>query len=229
MSNSHPIIPVITIDGPTGSGKGTVSRLVAEQLGWHLLDSGVIYRVLGVAALEHHIAVDDEPALAKLAGHLQVEFLPDTANGCKVLLAGQDVTATIRQEKIGSQASKVSQYHTVRAALMEKQRSFRRFPGLVTDGRDMGTVVFPDATLKIFLSASPEERAKRRYRQLIAQHQPADYNEILNDLLVRDHRDRTRPVAPLKPAADAKLIDSTDLSIEQVVQQIVDFAKQLHV
>ncbi|MFN7097639.1 MAG: (d)CMP kinase [Gammaproteobacteria bacterium] len=228
MSRSQQTIPVITIDGPTGSGKGTVSRLVAERLGWHLLDSGAIYRVFALASLEKHIAVDDEHGLAKLAGKLDIEFVPGPTGDSLVLLAGHDVTEAIRQEKVGSQASKVSQYREVRQALLECQRSFQRFPGLVADGRDMGTIIFPDAELKIFLSATAEERAKRRYHQLTSKGITADYNEILSDLLERDHRDQTRPVAPLKPAKDAELIDNTDISIEQAVQKVINLAHQHH-
>lgn len=229
MSKPQQITPVITIDGPTGSGKGTVSQLVAAQLGWHLLDSGAIYRVFALASLEKHISTDDVHALAKLAGKLDIEFAPAAKEGGSlVLLAGRDVTEIIRQEAVGSQASKVSQYHDVRQALLACQRSFQRFPGLLADGRDMGTVLFPDAELKIFLSATAEERAKRRYEQLINKDIVANYTDILNDLLERDHRDQSRSVAPLKAAEDAELIDNTHLSIEQVVQQIIDLAKQRH-
>jgi cytidylate kinase len=228
MSKSQQSIPVITIDGPTGSGKGTVSRLTAERLGWHLLDSGAIYRVFALASLEKHIATDDEHALARLAGKLEIEFVPGPTGDSLVLLGGRDVTDAIRQEKVGSQASRVSQYREVRQALLECQRAFQRFPGLIADGRDMGTVIFPDAELKIFLSATAEERAKRRYQQLISKGIAADYNEILQDLLERDHRDQSRPVAPLKPAKDAELIDNTNISIEQAVQKVIDLAHQRH-
>lgn len=228
MSKSQQSIPVITIDGPTGSGKGTVCRLVAERLGWHLLDSGAIYRVFALASLEKHIPADDVHALTRLAGKLEIEFVPGPKEENLVLLAGSDVTEAIRQEKVGSQASRVSQYKEVREALLECQRAFQRFPGLIADGRDMGTVIFPEAELKIFLSATAEERAKRRYQQLINKGINADYNDILTDLLERDHRDQTRPVAPLRPAKDAVLIDNTHITIEQAVEQVIDLAHQRH-
>lgn len=219
-------IPVITIDGPTGSGKGTISQLIAQYFGWHLLDSGAIYRVFALATFDQQICASDSASLATLANELHIEFIYRTKETHGVLLGGRDVTEAIRQEHIGSQASRVSQYPEVREALLNCQRAFLTAPGLVADGRDMGTVVFPDADLKIFLYATAEERAKRRYDQLMVKGIAANYDAILNDLIERDHRDQSREVAPLRPAEDAELIDSTHLSIDAVVQRIVDLAKQ---
>ncbi len=226
MPNTHHLTPVITIDGPTGSGKGTVSRLLSERLGWHLLDSGAIYRVFALASLEEHIPVNNVAALAKLARHLKIEFISDEHGRYHTRLDERDVTEKIRQEAVGNQASRTSLYPEVREALMECQRSFRRFPGLVADGRDMGTVVFSDAEIKIFLSASAEERAKRRFMQLHSKGVDADLDTILAELQERDHRDQSRTVAPLKPAADAVLLDSTDLNIEQVVHRILELVRE---
>ena len=225
ITHTH-TIPVITVDGPTGSGKGTVSALLAQHFHWHLLDSGAIYRVFALAALEENIPLSDENALAELATGLDIQFLPQTLKDNRILLAGCDVTQEIRRESIGAEASRVSRFPLVREALLHCQRAFRRHPGLVADGRDMGTIIFPDATLKIFLFASDEVRAQRRYEQLLSTHLSVNYEEILKELRVRDHRDQTRTVAPLKPAADAYSIDSTALSPAQVLAIVLDYYAQ---
>lgn len=219
--------PVITIDGASGTGKGVVTHRIAKTLGWNLLDSGALYRVLALAAQKHGVALDNEPALTVLAEHLDVQFLTDeTGNPPKILLEGQDVTETIRTEKMGNAASKVGVLSAVRQALLSRQRAFREAPGLVTDGRDMGTVVFPDANLKIFLIASPEERAQRRYNQLKEKGNHVNLGDLIEELRERDKRDQERVVAPLKPAADAIIIDTDHLTIDQVVDRaMAEFKK----
>ena len=216
--------PVITIDGASGTGKGVVGQLVAMQLGWHLLDSGALYRVLALAAQKHNITFENESALTVLAGHLDVQFIFDkTAHAQlpRIILEGQDVTDTIRTEKMGNAASKVGALPGVRTALLSRQRAFLERPGLVTDGRDMGTVVFPNASVKIFLEASPEERAQRRYNQLMEKGINVNLSDLVEELRERDKRDQERAVAPLRPADDAVHIDTDHLSIEQVVERIM--------
>ncbi|WP_018694490.1 (d)CMP kinase [Algicola sagamiensis] len=216
--------PVITIDGPSGSGKGTVSRKLAEKLGWNMLDSGAIYRVLALASIHHNIAANDEEALVPLAAHLDVQFLLDPENGAqKIILEGEEVTHTIRTEEVGATASKVASIPRVREALLRRQRAFRESPGLVADGRDMGTVVFPDAEVKIFLTASAEERARRRYQELKDNGHDVTLDRLLGDIKARDERDMNRSVAPLAPAEDAEVLDSTSLNIEQVLEYVLDF------
>ncbi len=215
------IIPIITIDGASGTGKGTVSQLLATRLCWNFLDSGALYRVLALAAQKHCVALDNEKALEVLAEHLDVQFIAQENKLPKVILEGEDVTDTIRTEPIGNSASIIAALPAVRAALLSRQRAFREAPGLVADGRDMGTVVFPDAELKIFLTASPEERALRRYHQLLEKGINVNLSDLIEELRERDKRDQERTVAPLKPAADAICINTNGLSVEDVVNRIV--------
>ncbi|MBU1311353.1 MAG: (d)CMP kinase [Gammaproteobacteria bacterium] len=218
--------PVITIDGPGGSGKGTICRLVAQKLGWHLLDSGAIYRVLALAAIHHNIAPEDEEALQPLAAHLDVQFTCDDQCNVKITLEGENVTHTIRTEQVGSFASKIASLPRVREALLRRQRAFRETPGLVADGRDMGTVVFPGAEVKIFLTADAQERANRRYLELKQKGHDVNIDDLLNEIQTRDERDMNRAVAPLVPAADAYLLDSTNKSIDQVLLEVLSFVKK---
>jgi cytidylate kinase len=214
--------PVITVDGASGTGKGVVTQLVAKKLGWRLLDSGALYRVLALAAQKHGVALDNEPAVTVLAEHLDVQFIAtDLGTPPQILLEGQDVTETIRTEKMGNGASKVGALPAVRTALLSRQRAFREPPGLATDGRDMGTVVFPDADVKIFLLASPEERARRRYNQLMDKGINVNLGDLILELEERDKRDKERAVAPLRPAEDAICIDTDKLTIEQVVECVM--------
>lgn len=219
-------IPVITIDGPSGAGKGTVARIVAEQLGWHLLDSGAIYRVLAVAAQHHQIGVDDEESLLPVASYLDVQFQICSEGDGKVILEGEDVSNAIRTEEIGALASKVAAFPRVREALLRRQRAFKVSPGLVADGRDMGTVVFSDAPIKVFLTASAEERAQRRFNQLNEKGFNVKIGRLLDDIRLRDERDQNRKVAPLVPAEGALIIDSTELSIDEVVGKILSFSNE---
>ncbi|MDO8826273.1 (d)CMP kinase [Methylophaga sp.] len=212
-------IPVLTIDGPSGSGKGTLAQRMAEKLGWHYLDSGAIYRVLAQAALMQQIDLADESALAKLAEHLDVQFLLNHGQ-LQVILQGKDVSLLIRSEQAGNAASKVAAFPAVRAALLQRQRDFRQPPGLVTDGRDMGTVVFPDAAFKVFLTASAEVRAERRYKQLKEKGIDSNLSDLVAEISERDERDMQREVAPLRPADDAVIMDSTQLGIEAVLEKV---------
>lgn len=214
MSTQH--IPVIAIDGPSASGKGTVAALVAKALGFHYLDSGAIYRVTAFAAQRAGVSLEDEQALAELAMGLDLRF-----DGVEVYLNGEAVGDAIRTEEAGRAASKIAAMPVLRAALLERQRAFRQAPGLVTDGRDMGSVVFPDATVKFFLTASCEERAKRRYKQLIEKGFDANLAALFQDLSERDARDAARAVAPLKQMADAALLDTTGLTIEEAVERVL--------
>ncbi|MFT2091147.1 (d)CMP kinase [Paraglaciecola sp. 2405UD69-4] len=217
--------PIITIDGPSGAGKGTASTLLAKKLGWHFLDSGAIYRVLAVASIHHQIPSQDEAGLLPLAASLDVHF-KTTDNGVKVMLEGEDVSDSIRTEEVGAVASQVASLPSIREALLRRQRAFKQSPGLVADGRDMGTVVFPEAEVKVFLTASAEERADRRYKQLKAKGHDVSIPRLLADIRARDDRDINRSVAPLVPAEDALVLDSTELSVEQVIEKIELFAKQ---
>ncbi|MVW75716.1 (d)CMP kinase [Pseudomonas xionganensis] len=212
--------PVITIDGPSGSGKGTIAGLLAKQLGWNLLDSGALYRLLAFAAGNHGVDLTNEEAMKLLAAHLDVQFVA-ASGGQRIILEGEDVTDLIRNEQVGAGASQVASLPAVREALLQRQQAFREMPGLVADGRDMGTVVFPDAPLKVFLTASAEERAQRRYLQLKAKGDDVNLASLLDEIRARDERDTQRAVAPLKPAADAIVLDSTELSIEQVLERIL--------
>lgn len=207
--------PVIAIDGPTASGKGTVAALVAARLGFHLLDSGALYRLAALASLRYDVAPDDAEALAALVDGLHITF----REGC-AQLDGADVSNDIRAEEIGNRASAIAVHQPVRAALVARQRAFRKEPGLVADGRDMGTVIFPDAALKVFLTASVEARAARRYKQLIQKGFSANMDDLLRDLRERDARDSNRAAAPLKPAADAQLLDTSALTVDQAVDQV---------
>ncbi|MFZ7282440.1 (d)CMP kinase [Avibacterium avium] len=216
---------VITVDGPSGAGKGTLCYALAQKLGFALLDSGAIYRVTALAALKKQVSLDDEAALAHLARHLDVEFLPED-NEVKIILEGEDVSRQIRTQEVAEAASKVAVFPQVRAALLQLQQSFANEKGLIADGRDMGTVVFPNAQVKLFLDASAEERAKRRYKQLQTKGINGNFAQILAEIEERDFRDRNRSIAPLKPAEDALLLDSTELSIEEVIAQALDYIRQ---
>lgn len=210
------MIPVIAIDGPSASGKGTVAQLVAQALGFHYLDSGALYRIVALAATKKGISWQDEAGLAAMARDLDIRF----ENG-NVLVDGADVSHQVRTEEMGRGASEVAVYPAVRGALLELQHSFQKKPGLVADGRDMGSIVFPDAPVKIFLTASAETRAERRYKQLMEKGIHANLPDILQDLQARDARDRQRSVAPLKQCADAKLLETSDLTIEQAVEAVL--------
>ena len=217
-------IPVITIDGPSGSGKGTVAVRIAEKLGFTLLDSGALYRSVGIAALRGEIDLRDHQQVAELARHLNIEF--GVSSPDSVWLDGEDVSLEIRTD-IGSElASQIGAIPAAREALYERQMAFRKAPGLVADGRDMGTVVFQDAIIKIYLTARPEERAQRRYKQLIDKGIDASLPDLLRDLKERDARDSERPISPLKPAKDAVVLDTTDLHIDQVVAQVLDLVSE---
>ncbi|WP_236173040.1 (d)CMP kinase [Pseudomonas pseudonitroreducens] len=214
--------PVLAIDGPSGSGKGTVAGLLAKRLGWNLLDSGALYRLLAFAAGNHGIDLTNEEALKVLAAHLDVQFThAKGGQGQHIILEGDDVTDVIRTEQVGAGASQVAALPAVRDALLQRQRAFLEAPGLVADGRDMGTVVFPSAPLKIFLTASAEERARRRYLQLKNKGIDSDQAQLAEEISARDERDSQRAVAPLKPAEGAILVDSTSMSIDEVVESIL--------
>lgn len=214
--------PIITVDGPSGAGKGTLCMMLADKLNFHLLDSGAIYRVLALAALHHGVNIESEDALVLLATHLDVQFIAE-GDLVRVILEGEDVSKELRKEETGTAASKVASLPRVREALLRRQRAFSAEPGLVADGRDMGTVVFPNAQAKIFLDASAEERAQRRLNQLQQKGLSGKFDQLLCDIQERDYRDRNRAVAPLRPAEDALVIDSTKLSIEEVVEKALQF------
>jgi cytidylate kinase len=217
--------PVIAIDGPSGSGKGTIARRVATALGFHLLDSGALYRLVALAGSRRGVEERDEAGHAELARTLQVQFGEDERGGERILLDGDDVSLDIRSETAGAAASRVAAMPAVRAALLERQRAFARSPGLVADGRDMGTVVFPGAVLKVYLTANADERARRRHNQLKEKGLTVTIADLSQEIRERDLRDSSRPVAPMRPAEDAVLLDSTGLSIEQVVDQVLALAR----
>lgn len=210
------IVPVIAIDGPSASGKGTVAAKVAEALGFHFLDSGALYRLVGLAAMDRGVALDDAAAVAAIARELDVSF-----QSGRVRLDGRDVTNTIREERVSAAASKVAAAQPVRDALLERQRAFRESPGLVADGRDMGSVVFPDASVKIFLTADPAERARRRHKQLIEKGMSASIADLLEEIRERDERDSRRAAAPLRKCADAIELDTTGISVDAAVAQVL--------
>jgi cytidylate kinase len=218
-------VPVITIDGPSGSGKGTVSRAVAKALGWSLLDSGALYRLVALGGRRASISLTDGPALGQLAGRIGMQFGSDSAGNEVVWLDGQDVTQAIRTEEAGSDASKVAALPVVRAALLDRQRRFAVPPGLVADGRDMGTVVFPHARPKIFLTASPEERALRRYKQLKEKGVAANLAALSLEIAERDRRDSTRTASPLVASADATMLDTTGMSVDGVIGRVLEIAR----
>ncbi|EIJ69380.1 (d)CMP kinase [Pasteurella bettyae] len=216
---------IITVDGPSGAGKGTLCYALAEKLGFNLLDSGAIYRVTALAALQHKVDLTNEMELAELARHLDIQFLP-TCGEVKVMLNHVDVSQLVRTQEVAEAASKVAIFSQVRTALLQRQRDFAIDQNLIADGRDMGTVVFPDAQVKLFLDASAEERAKRRLKQLQNKGINGNFDQILAEIKERDFRDRNRPVAPLKPADDALLLDSTSLSIDEVIKQALTYIEQ---
>lgn len=216
-------VPVITIDGPSGSGKGTICQLLAARLGFHYLDSGALYRLLALAAKRHGVSLDNTESLAVLAAHMDISFKTrDNGDAPKVMLEGEDVSTLIRSEGVGTNASVVAAYPEVRNALLQRQRAFAVLPGLVADGRDMGTVVFPDANAKVFLTASSEERAQRRYKQLIDKGESVSLAALIERVQKRDERDMTRKVSPMIPATNAMVLDSSGMTIEEVLQKVVD-------
>lgn len=218
--------PVITVDGPSGAGKGTLCKAIAESLGWRLLDSGAIYRVLAMAALHHQVDITSEEVLVTLAAHLDICFVAQNSK-LLVVLEGEDVSNEIRTETVGNTASQVAKLPRVREALLRCQRAFREEPGLVADGRDMGTVVFLDAPIKIFLDANAEERAQRRRLQLQERGFNVNFECLLAEIRERDDRDRNRAIAPLVPASDAFVLDSTSLSIGEVIQQALGYVQKV--
>lgn len=227
MTNEHAKPPVVCVDGPSGSGKGTVAQRVAAALGFHLLDSGALYRLTALAATQADVDLDDGDALARTAARMQPCFEPGADGTTRITLDGDDVTEAIRAEAVGMNASKVAAEPTVREALLQRQRDFRQAPGLVADGRDMGTVVFPDAELKVFLTASARERARRRHKQLKEKGIDASLSDLLHHIETRDAQDAHRGASPMAAADDALVIDSTERSVESVTDEVLARARQL--
>jgi len=226
MSPANPSVPIVTIDGPSSSGKGTIGRIVASRVGWHLLDSGALYRLVALGGILKNLDPDDVEEHVSVARSMRVEFGSVGTGEERVMLDGKDVTQKIRTEQAGAGASRVAAWPAVRAALTDRQRSFAQAPGLIADGRDMGTVIFPAAQLKVFLTASAEERAQRRHKQLIGKGSAGSLAALSREIAERDLRDSTRQVAPLKPAPDALLLDSTGLSIEAVVERVISLGRE---
>jgi len=220
------VIPVLTIDGPSGSGKGTIARRVARSLGWHLLDSGALYRLVALSAGRAGIAEDDEAALGRLAGSMQVRFDANDSDEERIWLGTDDVTGEIRTEDCGRAASRVAIVPAVREALIDLQKGFRTAPGLVADGRDMGTRIFLDAGLKVFLTATPQERAKRRHKQLKDKGIDVSLPALSREIEARDRRDSERSIAPLRPADDARVLDSSSLTIDAVTQTVLNWVRE---
>lgn len=224
---SDSAVPVITIDGPSGSGKGTISQYLAAKLGWHHLDSGALYRLLAYAALQQAVPLDDEPALVQLAAALSESYQLPTADYPAIMLAGKDVGQALRTEKCAEAASKTAALPSVRQALLAWQRHYRQLPGLIADGRDMGTVIFPDATLKLFLTARPEVRAERRYNQLKNKGIEVDLEELIREVEARDLRDSSRKASPLLPAEDALILDNSDQDEARTLDQVLQAAHKI--
>ena len=225
MTEKDLLIPVLTIDGPSGSGKGSISKRVAEKLGWHYLDSGAIYRVLGIAAVNHKVSLEDQQALATLVGKVSIEFKLNNHDKWSAYLDGKEIQQQLKTEETGNIASKIAVFPAVRSCLLAKQHEFRKHPGLVADGRDMGSVVFPNAKHKVYLTASVEERGERRYKQLIEKGINANLRAVIQDVEHRDDRDKNRPASPLAVPEGAVYIDSSFNTIDEVVKLVLNSLK----